>query len=141
PERRSGYDWYGYWPRRLLDDDYAAWAWRQGLSADEMVVRYRVSSMAYEEAVDNLRAHTVPDFWKSRVEDVEARVASLRLGESRVIGTSPGDRPVYVVTFGEREAENRQANINAAAGGRDPTVYHDPAARSRPVVLFVGPVH
>jgi hypothetical protein len=105
------------------------------------VVRYRVMSMTYDEALHNLRAHSVPEFWKSRVEDVEARVASLRLGEARVIATSPGERPVYVVSFGEREAEDRRANFNSAAGGRDASVYRDPAARTRPVVLFVGPVH
>lgn len=29
-ERRTGYDWYGDWPRELLETDYPAWAARHG---------------------------------------------------------------------------------------------------------------
>lgn len=31
PERRSGYGWYGEWPRRLIEVDYPAWRKRVGL--------------------------------------------------------------------------------------------------------------
>ena len=31
-ERRTGYDWYGNWPRKLLDRDYPKWQKR--LAAD-----------------------------------------------------------------------------------------------------------
>lgn len=141
PERRSGYDWFGDWPRELLQVDYPAWAFRQRLPASDMVVRERVTSLSYEEAKANLRNHVVPDFWKSRVEDVAARVATLERGSARVIATSPGGRPVHLVTYGEREPRAAKVNFNSAVGGRLPQVYRQDARRTRPVVLFVGPVH
>lgn len=141
PERRSGYDWFGYWPRELLQEDYPAWAWRQRLPAEQMVVNRDHVSMTYDEAVRHLRGHIVPDFWSSRVEDIAARVESLKEGSARIIATSPGDRPVYLITYGGEEPEPRRANFNSAVGGRDVTAYRDDARRDVPVVLFVGPVH
>ena len=32
-ERRSGYDWYGYWPARFFANEYAAWLERTGESS------------------------------------------------------------------------------------------------------------
>lgn len=141
PERRSGYDWFGYWPREHLQEDYPAWAWRQRLPAEQMVVNRDHVSMTYDEAVRHLRGHTVPDFWPSRVEDIAARVESLEEGSARVIATSPGDRPVFLITYGGEEPEPRRANFNSALGSRDITAYRDDARRDMPVVLFVGPVH
>ncbi len=31
-ERRTGYEWYGQWPRPLLDEEYPAWRKRHGLA-------------------------------------------------------------------------------------------------------------
>ena len=46
-----------------------------------------------------------------------------------------------MVSYGSREPVAHRANFNSAVGGRDPSAYMDKAARAKPVVFFVGPVH
>ena len=133
-ERRSGYAWYGEWPAGLWEE-YGAWLRRQAPDGP------RPGYMSREQALANLRGHTVPAFWPTRVEQVEARVSTLRRGMARVIATSPGGRAVHLVTYGEKEPGSSRANFNSAAGGRDLAAYRDRSLRTKPVLLLVGPVH
>lgn len=102
------------------------------LSADEMT---------YEQAKQRMKPPELPAFWVGDVAGLAARWESLRRGTCEVIATSPGGRPLHLITYGEREEVRRRANFNSAIGGRDPAAYLDKASREKPVIFFVGPVH
>jgi hypothetical protein len=83
----------------------------------------------------------VPAFWKGRLEDVEAAVAAVKRGKTRVIARSPGRRPIYLIDYGPRSDLQRQANYNSAVGAGDPRFYARKAAGTPPIVLLIGPPH
>ncbi len=83
----------------------------------------------------------IPDFYKSRLSDIEVAVDGLRIGKSEVVATSPGGLPVYAVYYGEKEDFQSQANYNSAVGARNPAWYAKKDSTTKPVVYFVGPVH
>jgi len=101
----------------------------------------QVRKMTYQEARQRLRPAELPAFWVGSVEDLPSRWAKLSAGHAREIARSPGGRPLHLVSYGERETVKHPANFNSAVGGRDPASYMDKAARRKPVVYFVGPVH
>jgi hypothetical protein len=98
-------------------------------------------TLTYEQAVAQLKQRTLPEFWIGDVAGLPARWEKLQQGQCRVIATTPGKRPLHLVTYGKREAVAHRANFNSAIGGQDASAYMDKQARKRPVVLFVGPVH
>jgi hypothetical protein len=97
--------------------------------------------MTYEEARSRLQPRELPEFWVGTVEDLPGRWAKLSLGEVRQIAESPGGRPLHLISYGQHEPVAHRANFNSAIGGRDAASYLDKAARRKPVVYFVGPVH
>jgi hypothetical protein len=97
--------------------------------------------LTYEEAKARLPDQTLPDFWIGGIEGLGNRWEKLERGEVTRIATSPGGRPLHLITFGEREIVPHKANFNSAVGGKDLASYMDKRARRRPVVFFVGPVH
>jgi Zinc carboxypeptidase len=84
-----------------------------------------------------------PPFWKSRLSDVEATVGQVARGRARVLARSPGNRPIYVVAYGEPFARGKAtANYNSACGGASPASYApEKDGTQRPVVFLLGPVH
>ena len=82
-----------------------------------------------------------PDFFKSRLSDVEAAVKEVQKGKVRQIAESVGGRPIYLVTYGEKDDLESTANYNSACGGRDPASYRRKDGNQKPVVFFLGPVH
>ena len=82
-----------------------------------------------------------PPFWKSRVEEIEAAVASVKAGKVQVIAHSPGGRPVQLVDYGERSFARGTANYNSAAAAGDPRYYARKPKDAPPVVMVVGPPH
>jgi hypothetical protein len=48
---------------------------------------------------------------------------------------------VHLVAYGAREPVERLANFNSAIGAREASAYMDKAARKKPVLFLVGPVH
>ena len=97
--------------------------------------------MTYEEAKARLQPKKLPDYWVGTVDDLPARWAKLAKGRVEEIAKSPGGRPLHLISYGQRETLPQHANFNSAMGGRDPASYVDKAARRKPVVYFVGPVH
>jgi len=97
--------------------------------------------MTYEEAKSRLPKRSLPAFWVGDVKDFGERLEKLARGEVRVIAKSPGGRPLYLVCYGRLEKVEHHANFNSAIGGRDPSAYMNKAARKKPVIYFVGPVH
>ncbi len=101
-----------------------------------------VSGLAFwGTALTHAAFGTPPDFFKSRLSDVEAAVKEVRKGKARQIATSPGGRPVYLVSYGEKEELLSTANYNSACAGRDPASYRRKDGNQKPVVFFLGPVH
>ena len=98
-------------------------------------------TMTYEQAKSALTQRVLPEFWIGDVKGLAARWDTLQHGEVRTIAVSPGGRPIHLITYGKREEVKRMANFNSAIGAREPSAYMDKAARKKPVIFFVGPVH
>jgi len=99
------------------------------------------ASMTHESAGRRIPKRDLPAFWVGSLERLETCLANLKRAEVTTIAHSPGGRPIHFVAFGEREKVEHRANFNSAIGGQAPSAYMDKAARTKPVVLFVGPVH
>jgi hypothetical protein len=97
--------------------------------------------MTYQQARPRIPKRNLPAFWIGGVDGLDRRFSKLKNAGVKVIAQSPGGRPIHLVTFGEREHVSHRANFNSAVGAREPSAYMDKAARNKPVVLFVGPVH
>lgn len=97
--------------------------------------------MTYAEAKARIPERELPEFWVGNVQGLALRLDRLEHGKATVIATTPGNRPIHLVTFGEKEEVAHHANFNSAVGAREPSAYMDKVAREKPVVLFVGPVH
>jgi hypothetical protein len=100
-----------------------------------------VDHMTYAQARARIPDRLLPDFWVGDVKGLPSRFEHLERGKLTVLGTTPGGRPIHLVTYGDREDVAHKANFNSAIGGQDPTAYIDKAARKKPVILFIGPVH
>jgi hypothetical protein len=100
-----------------------------------------VEHMTYAEAKARIPDRRLPGFWIGDVRGLDQRFAELRAGQVKVIATTPGGRSVHLIAYGSREPVTHKANFNSAIGAREPNAYVDKAAREKPVVLFVGPVH
>jgi hypothetical protein len=83
----------------------------------------------------------LPGYWRSTLAHVDEEVRAVRRGTFETIATSPGGREVYVVRYGEKDDLRSQANYNSAVAARDPGFYARKDESTKPVVLFLGPVH
>ena len=101
----------------------------------------RVSRMTYAQAKARVPDRPLPDFWIGDVKGLTSRFERLERARPAVLGVTPGGRPIHLVTFGDRETVSHRANFNSAIGGQQAAAYMDKAARRKPVVLFIGPVH
>jgi hypothetical protein len=97
--------------------------------------------MTYQQAKQRVPARELPKFWVGDVKGLAARFEKLTRGKVRTIATSPGGRPMHLIAFGQKEKLEHKANFNSAIGAREPSAYMNKAARKKPVILFVGPVH
>jgi Zinc carboxypeptidase len=100
-----------------------------------------LAGMTYESAKQRIPKRKLPEFWVGDMDRLKQRLSDLKNAEVRTIAHSPGGRPIQLIAFGQREHVSHQANFNSAIGGHDPAAYMDRKARTKPVVLFVGPVH
>ena len=100
-----------------------------------------INSMTLEQARQRVPDREIPEFWVGDVKNLDARFEKLSVGRIETIATSPGGRPIHLVTYGRKEKVEHKANFNSAIGAREPQAYMNKAARKKPVVLFVGPVH
>lgn len=93
------------------------------------------------EATDPLPKTTIPDFYKSRLTDIESEISKLKYGKSERIAESAGGLPLYAIYYGEKEDFQSQSNYNSAVGARNPMWYANKTKSSKPVLYFIGPVH
>ena len=98
------------------------------------------SKMTYDEAVARIPERKLPDFWVASPERVLDELKKVMKGKVTEIARSPGNRPIHAVTYGEPDGLPK-ANYNSAVGAAEPDRYFDKAARSKPVVMLLGPVH
>ncbi len=101
----------------------------------------RVDHMTYAQARARIPDRPLPDFWIGDVKGLASRFEHLERGKLTILATTPGGRPIHLVTYGDKESVAHHANFNSAIGGQEPAAYMDKAARKKPVVLFLGPVH
>ncbi|HUU28079.1 MAG TPA: M14 family zinc carboxypeptidase [archaeon] len=83
----------------------------------------------------------IPSFWKSRVSDIEEVLKSVSRGKVRQFGESYGHRPIYFVSYGEREPYARTANFSSAIYSGHPEAFCERDKQAKPVLLILGPVH
>jgi len=100
-----------------------------------------VFSQTVPEAGDPPNNVNVPDFYISKLPDIEAELAAVKVGKVEKIATSPGGLPVYAVYYGKKDNLQSQANYNSAIGAGDPVFYAKKTKETQPVVFFLGPVH
>jgi hypothetical protein len=101
----------------------------------------RVDRMTYAQAKARIPDRRLADFWIGDVTGLTSRFEHLERGKLTILSTTSGGRPIHLVTYGDREPVAHKANFNSAIGGQDPAAYMDKAARKKPVILFIGPVH
>jgi len=100
-----------------------------------------VEKMTYEQAMQRIPNREIPKFWVGDAAGLSGRFEKLAEGKVRTIAISPGGRPMHLVTYSKKEKLGHKANFNSAVGGGEPAAYMDKAARKKPVILFIGPVH
>ena len=83
----------------------------------------------------------IPDFFKSKLSDIQNEIDLVKTGKVKTIAISPGGLPVYAVFYGEKENFKPQANYNSAVAAQNPAFYAQKDSTTKPVVFFVGPVH
>ena len=83
----------------------------------------------------------LPGFWKAGLEDVESEVRSVVKGSVATIAVSPGGRPVRAVVYGQADDLRSQANYGSAVAAGNAAYYARKDATTKPVILFLGPVH
>lgn len=93
------------------------------------------------EAGDPPNNTNTPEFYKSKLSDIDLEINQIKLGEVKTVATSPGGLPIYAVYYGKKEDFNPQANYNSAVAAGDPAYYAKKGITTKPVVFFIGPVH
>lgn len=83
----------------------------------------------------------IPDFYKSKLFDIENELSNVQKGNVKIIAISPGGLPVNAVYYGEKEDFQSKANYNSAVAARNPAYYAKKTKETKPVVYFIGPVH
>lgn len=116
-------------------------AWPAVLIASTLAAVPAARAAPADEAGRRFPQAPVPPFWKGKVEEIEAEVASVKAGRVQVIARSPGGRPVHLVEYGSPAGPRGQANYGSAVGAGDPRHYRSRAAGSPPSVFLVGPCH
>ena len=100
-----------------------------------------VSSQVAIEAGDPPNPTEIPDFFKSKLSDIDMEIMNLKTGKAKVVAISPGRLPVYAVYYGEKDEFNSRANYNSAVAAQNPAFYARKDKNTKPVVFFLGPVH
>ena len=82
---------------------------------------------------------TPPSWWKTDLKQVEACLATVRLGKVEELARSHGGRAVFAVAYGPAPVLTSTANFSGAMGCGEPQVYKD--ERQPQSVIIVGGCH
>jgi len=121
-----------------LDSSLQKWRSEQERRDTTMTTK---TDMSYEEALQRIQDRRAPDFWVGNDETLSAELATIERGTVRTLTETPGGHSIHVVSYGDPEPFDREANFNSAVAAKKPEQYADHARRDRPVVLLLGPVH
>lgn len=87
----------------------------------------------------------IPDWWMTREEDIQDYLSNkIKKGTTKILATSPGNRPVRVIYYGDAEPSLKgTANYNSSLGAGNPDAFYKrgPGMRKRPVVMVLAGVH
>jgi len=81
-----------------------------------------------------------PDYWKTRLEEIDDILKTVKKGTVRVVAKSPGGRNVHLVEYGEKQDFNRTANYSSACGAGHPRFFADKKGK-KPVIFIIGAEH
>ena len=101
----------------------------------------RGEKLTLVEARARIPKREIPAFWLGEYQGLTERWNRLAVGKVKPIAVSPGGRTLHLISYGELEALPQDANFNSAVGALDPPAYRDKAARRKPVLFLLGPVH
>jgi len=79
-----------------------------------------------------------PDFWVTRLDQIEEHLEGLRKWEVRAICRSAGDRPVWAASIGPKKQINRTSNLSAAMGGGRPEAFWGEDIQQQCFMMVVG---
>lgn len=86
--------------------------------------------------------YTIPEYWKSSLEDIEKSVESVKKGNVKKICDSAGGRPVYRIFYGTENVLSKKANLSSALGAADFSCYADKSSPDYiPTLCLVGCIH
>lgn len=88
-----------------------------------------------------IKNHARPAFWKTTLLDIEQMLLETKKGKTSILGHSAGNRPIHLISYGEKETFNRQANYSSALGAGNAKYYADKGDHHKPVVLIIGGIH
>jgi len=97
--------------------------------------------MLYQEAKNRIIKRNLPDFWFGDYQKYIELINRVQKGKVTEIARSPGNRPLYLVSYGRNEDLISKANYGSAVAGNKPEAYLEKAKRKKPVIFFLGPVH
>ncbi|HUV38522.1 MAG TPA: M14 family zinc carboxypeptidase [Planctomycetota bacterium] len=80
-----------------------------------------------------------PDFYVTRLDELDAFLSTLKTGEVREFGRSAGGRPLQAVTYGEKEEITRLAPLSAAIESTKPETFYGETTRQ--VLMIVSTIH
>jgi hypothetical protein len=98
-------------------------------------------SQSFMEPGDPPNNTDIPEFFKSKLSDVEAELDKVTKGDVKTIAIFAGGRPVYAVFYGGKEDFFSQAVYNSAVAAQNPKYFAQKDQGTKPVVYFLGPVH
>jgi hypothetical protein len=80
-----------------------------------------------------------PDYYLTRLDELDAFLATLERGSVREVGASAGGRPIHAVAWGEKEEIARTAPLVAALSARKPETFY--GQTSRQTLMIVSTIH
>ena len=81
-----------------------------------------------------------PLYWKTRLDEVDEIVGSVKKGTVHTVAKSPGGRNIYLVEYGRKQDFNRTANYSSACGAGDAKYYANKTGK-KPVLFIIGAEH
>jgi len=82
-----------------------------------------------------------PSFYKTSLKDIEEQLAEVKKGEVSKIGFSAGGRPIYAVSYGEKEPIEHIANLSSALAAGQPEAFFGKEERKKQVMLIISAAH
>jgi hypothetical protein len=94
------------------------------------------------EAKARAEKNEKPDFWITRLDEIDEAMKTVKLGKVTELLPSAGGRKIYMVEYGTDNVKMGDANLSSALGAHNFTYYADKTAPDYvPTLFLVGCVH